>query len=199
MDWNCPACLNGDLSSPTHQQASPCPISPVSPPPIPPLPTCSNVMDSSLPLPSHPPLLNTSLLFLLSFYFSHHQRPEAHNQSTTCHHTSTNSTPPQNLIILQWNAVDLSPSRRAELITFLSNNQYELILLQKTHLSATRKFQIPGYSTLHTYRTFARQGPVSCRGHRIGGGVLTLIHSDLAFFPVSVSSLSSQDTYSDYI
>ena len=28
---------------------------------------------------------------------------------------------------------------------------------------------------------------------------LTLIHSDLAFSPVSVSSLSSQDPYSDYI
>ena len=48
MDWNCPACLNGDLASPTHQQAFPRPVSPVPPPPTPP-PTCSNVMDSSLP------------------------------------------------------------------------------------------------------------------------------------------------------
>ena len=64
---------------------------------------------------------------------------------------------------------------------------------------ATKKFQIPGYSTLRTDRTFGRQGPVSSGGHNTGGGVLTLIHSDLAFFPVSVSSLSSKDPYSDYI
>ena len=92
-----------------------------------------------------------------------------------------------------------SPSRRAELIAFLSNNQYDLILLRETHLSATKKFQIPGYSTLRTDRTFARQGPVSSGTHNTGGGVLTLIHSDLAFSPVSVSYLSSQDPYSDYI
>ena len=47
--------------------------------------------------------------------------------------------------------------------------------------------------------TFGRQGPVSFVGHNTGGGVLTLIHSDLAFSSVSVSSLSSQDPYSDYI
>ena len=86
-----------------------------------------------------------------------------------------------------------SPSRRAELIAFLSNNHYDLILLQETHLSATKKFHIPGYSTLRTDRTFGRQGPVSSRAHNTGGGVLTLIHSDLAFSPVS-----SQDPYSDY-
>ena len=106
--------------------------------------------------------------------------------------------PPQNLTILQWNAGGLSPSRRAELIAFLSNNQYDLIL-QETHLSATKKFQVPGYSTVRTDWTFARQGPVSSRGHNTGGGVLTLIHSDLAFSPVSVSSLSSQDPYLDCI
>ena len=73
-----------------------------------------------------------------------------------------------------------------------------LILLQETYLSSTRKFQIPGYYTLRTDRTFGRQGPVSSGTHNTGGGVLTLIHSDLDFSPVSVSSLSSQDPYSDY-
>ena len=99
---------------------------------------------------------------------------------------------------MQWNAGGLSPSRRAELIAFLSGNQYDLILLQETHVSATKKFQIPGCSTLCTDRTFGRQGPVSFGTHNTGGGVLTLIHCDLAFFPVSVSSLSSQEPYSDY-
>ena len=36
MGWNCPVCFNGDLASPTHQQASPHPVSPVPPPPSPP-------------------------------------------------------------------------------------------------------------------------------------------------------------------
>ena len=113
-------------------------------------------------------------------------------------HPQRTPRPPQNLRILQWNAGGLSPSRRAELIAFLFNNQYDLIL-QETHLSATKKFQIPGYSTLRTDRTFARQDPVSFGGHNTGGGVLTLIHSDLTISPVSVSSLSFQDPNSDYI
>ena len=103
-----------------------------------------------------------------------------------------------NLRILQWNASGLSSSRRAELIAFLSGNQYDLIFLQETHLLATKKFQIPGYYTLRADRTFGRQGPVSSETHNTGGGVLTLIHSHLAFTPVSVSSLSSQDPYSYY-
>ena len=41
----------------------------------------------------------------------------------------------------------------------------------------------------------ADKGSVSSGAHNTGGGVLTLIHSDLAFF-VSVSSLFSQDPYS---
>ena len=59
MGWNCPACLNGDLASPTLRPASPRPFSPAPPPPTPPPLACSDLMDSSLPLPSHPPLLNT--------------------------------------------------------------------------------------------------------------------------------------------
>ena len=113
-------------------------------------------------------------------------------------HPQRNPRLSHNLRILQWNAGGLSSSRRAELIAFLSGNQYDLIFLQETQLSATKKFQIPGYYTLRTYRTFGRQGPVYSGTHNIGGGVLTLIHSDLAFSPVSVSSLSSQEPYSDY-
>ena len=90
------------------------------------------------------------------------------------------------------------PALVAELIAFLSGNHYDLIFLQKKHLSSTKKFQIPGYYTLRTDRTFGRQGPVSSATHNTGGGVFTLIHSDLAFSPVSVSCLSFQDPYSDY-
>ena len=193
MGWNCPACLNGNLASPTHQQESPRPVSPAPPPPTPPPLTCSDLMDSSLPLPSHPPLLNTYPPSAFTLPVS----PPPPTSSQPIHnsppHPQRNPRLSHNLRILQWNAGGLSSSRRAELIAFLSGNQYDLIFLQETDLSLTKKFQIPGYYTLRTDRTFGRQGPVSSGTHNTGGGVLTLIHSDLAFSPVSVSSLSSQD------
>ena len=96
-------------------------------------------------------------------------------------HLQGNPRLSHNLRILQWNAGGLSSFCRAELIAFLSGNQYDLIFLQETHLSSTKKFQIPGYYTLRTDRTFGKQGPVSSGTHNTGGGVLTLIHSDLAF------------------
>ena len=145
----------------------------------------------------------TPTLLPPSPHLPHHHHPQVYNRSTTYHPTlkeihashTKKSTP---LRILQWNAGDLSSSRRAEFIAFLSGNQYDLIFLQETHLSSTKKFQIPGYYTLSEDQTFGRQGPVSSGTHNTGGGVLTLIHSDLAFSPVSVSSLSSPDPYSDY-
>ena len=146
-----------------------------------------------------PPLLNTYPPSAFTLPVSPPPPPTSsqpiHNSPP---HPQRNPRLPHNLRILQWNAGGLFPSRRAELITFLSGNQYDLIFLQETHFSATKKFQIPGYYTLRLDRTFCRQGPVSSGTHNTGGGVLTLIHSDLAFSPVSVSSLSSQDLYSDY-
>ena len=71
-----------------------------------------------------------------------------------------------------------------QVLSIVSGNQYDLIFLQETHLLSTEKFQIPGYYTLRTDRTFGRQGPVSSGTHNTGGSVLTLIHSDLAFSPI---------------
>ena len=162
-----------------------------------PPPTCSDLVDSSLPLPSHPPLLNTCPLsaFVLPSTPPKGTKPVYNSPP----HPRRTPRLRQNLRILQWNAGGLSPTCRAELVAFLSNNQYDLILLQETHLSATAKFHIPGYSALRLDRTSGRQGPVFSGGHNTGGDVLTLIHSDLAFSPVSVSFLSSQDPYLDYI
>ena len=194
--WNCTACLNGDLASPTHQQASP---RPVSPPP--PTPTHEHAQISWIHLHLSPHTLlpfNTYPPFAFTLPFS----PPPPTSSQPIHnsppHPQTNPRLSHNLRILQWNAGGLSSLHRAELITFLSGNQYDLIFLQEIHLSATKKFQIPGYLTLRTDRTFGRQGPVSSGTHNTGGGVLTLIHSDLAFSPVSFSFLFSQDPYSDY-
>ena len=84
MGWNCPACLNGDLASPTLRLASPLPFSPAPPPPTPPPLACSDLRDSSLPLPSHPPLLNT---YPPSPFLPHHHRPQVHSRSISCHPT----------------------------------------------------------------------------------------------------------------
>ena len=193
MGWNCPVCRNGDLASPTHQQASPCPVSPAPPPPTTPPLTCSDLMDSSLPLPSYPPLLSTYPPSAFTLPLS----PPPPTSSQPIHNSQPrpqrNPRLSHNLRILQWNAGGLSSSRRAELIAFLSGNQYDLIFLQETHFLATKKFQIPGYYTLRTNRTFGRQGPISSRTQNTGGGVLTLIHSDLVISPVSLFCLSSQD------
>ena len=198
MGWNCPACLNGDLASPTHRPASPRPFSPALPPPTPPPLACSDLMDSSLPLPSHPPLLNTSPPSAFTLPASSPTPTGSQPVHNLPPHPQRNPRLSPNLRILQWNAGGLSSSRHAELIVFLSGNHYDLFFLQETHLSSTKKFQIPDYYTLRTDRTFGRQGLVSSGTHNTGGGVLTLIHSDLASSPVSVSSLSSQDPYSDY-
>ena len=198
MGWNCPACLNGDLASPTHRPASP-----------------PRRLSSSAPAHTHSTCLlrsygfiSVSTLHILPFLTPAllPLHPSASSPPPTASQPVHNLPPqPQenprlshNLRIVQRNAGGLSFSSRAELIAFLSGNHYDLILLQETHLSSTRTFQIPGYYTLRTDRTFGRQGPVSSGTHNTGGGVLTLIHSDLAFSPVSVSSLSSQDPYSDY-
>ena len=130
-----------DLASPTHSQASPRPVSPVPPLPTPPQHVhCSDVMDSSLPFPSHPSRLNTYLLS--AFTLPSTPPPPSSTQpiNNSPPHPQRTPRPLQNLRILQWNAGGLSPSRCAELIAFLSNNQYDLILLQETHLSATKKF-----------------------------------------------------------
>ena len=155
-------------------------------------------MDSSLPLPSHPPLLNTYPPSAFTLPVSRPPPTSSQPIHNSRPHPQRNPHLSQNLRILQWNAGSLSSSPRAELIAFLSAKQYDLIFLLETHLLSTKKFQIPGYYTFCTDRTFGRQGPVSSGTHNTGGGVLTLIHSDLAFSFVFVSSLSSQDPYSDY-
>ena len=125
-------------------------------------------MDSSLPLPSNPPLLNT----YPPFAFTVPLLPPPPTSLQPIHnsppHPQTNPCLSRNLRILQWNAGGLSSSRRAELIAFLSGNQFDLIFLQETHLSATKNFQIAGYYTLHTDRTFGRT-------HNITPELITLV------------------------
>ena len=142
MVWNCPACLNGDLVSPTHRPASPRLVSPALPPPTPTPLACSDLMDSFLPLPSHPPLLNTCPPSAFTLFASSPPPTASQPVHNLPPHPQGNPRLSHNLRIVQWNAGGLSSSSRAELIAFLSGNHYDLILLQETHLSSTKKFQI---------------------------------------------------------
>ena len=99
-------------------------------------------MDSSLPLPSHPTLLNTYPLSAFTLPFTPLPPTSTQPIYNSLPHPQRTPRLIQNLRILQWNVGGFSPSHRAELIAFFSNNQYDLILLQETHLSATKMFQI---------------------------------------------------------
>ena len=62
-----------------------------------------------------------------------------------------------NLRILQSNANGIRP-RRTELTHFFSQNQYDLIFVQESHLSSDSTFRIPGYKTLQKNRSMTRRG-----------------------------------------
>ena len=102
-------------------------------------------MDSSLPLPSNSPLLNTYPPSTFTLPASSPPPTGSQPVHNLPPHPQGNPRLSHNLRILQWNAGGLSSSRRAELIAYLSGNHYDLIFLQETRLSSTKKFQIPGY------------------------------------------------------
>ena len=74
--------LMGTLSLPPTGQRPPRLVSPALPPPTPTPLACSDLMDSSLLLPSHPPLLNIGPPSAFTLPAS---SPQLHSWSTTCH------------------------------------------------------------------------------------------------------------------
>ena len=176
--------LMGTLSLPPTGQRPPTSSLQLCPHPYP-LHLLAQILWIHLCLYPHiPPLLNTCPPSAFTFFASSPPPTASQPVHNLPPHPQGIPRLSHNLRIVQWNAGGLSSSSRAELIAFLSGNHYDLILLQETHLSSTKKFQIPGYYTFRTDRTFGRQGPVSSGTHNTGGGVLTLIHSDVAFSPV---------------
>ena len=118
MGWNCPACLNGDLVSPTHRPASPRLVSPALPPSTPTPLACSDLMDSSLPLPSHPALLNTCPSSAFTLPASSPPPTASQPVHNLPPHPQGYPRLSHNLRIVQWNAGGLSSCSRAELIAF---------------------------------------------------------------------------------
>ena len=87
MGWNCPACLNGDVASPTHRPASP-PASSLQLCPHPhPLHLLAQILWIHLCLYPHILPFLTPALLPPSPFLPHHHRPQLHSRSTTCHRT----------------------------------------------------------------------------------------------------------------
>ena len=102
-----------------------------------------------------------------------------------------------NLRILQWNANGICP-RRTKLTHFLSQNQYDFIFVQESHLSSDFTFRIPGYKTLQKNRSMTWKGTTNSTGN-LGDGVLILVKNGLTYISLSTQSLSSLDPSSDYL
>ena len=95
------------------------------------------------------------------------------------------------------NANGIHP-RRIELIPFLSQNQYDLIFVQESHLFSDSTFRILGYKTLQKNRSMTRRGTTISTGN-LGGSVLILVENGLTYTSLSTQSLSSLDPSSDYL
>ena len=124
-------------------------------------------------LPQHHPLLQAVLLRLLP------------------------TLPPDSLRVLQMNAGSLR-ARSTELFHFLSSHPVELICIQEFNLISSFFFQIPEFSAQLSDRTHSLSGILSPDATH-ASGVVIFIRQGLSFSELSTSSLSSHDSYSDYV
>ena len=75
----------------------------------------------------------------------------------------------------------------------------DLICIQESNFNSSSSFRIPGFSALCSDRTHSWSGILSPDATHAGDGVVTFIRQGLFFSELSTSSLSSLDSYSDYI
>ena len=108
----------------------------------------------------------------------------------------TSSPPPDSLRVLQWNAGGLR-ARSTELLHFLSSHPVDLICIQESNLNSS--FRIPGFSVLRSDRTHSRSGILSSDASHASGGVVIFVRQGQSFSELSTTSLSSLDSYSDYV
>ena len=102
------------------------------------------------------------------------------------------------LRVLQWNAGGLQ-ARSTKLPHFILSHPVELIYIQESNLNLSSSFQIPGFSALRSHGTHSRFGIFSTDVADASGGVIIFVKQGLSFSELSTSSLSSLDSYSDYV
>ena len=108
------------------------------------------------------------------------------------------SPPPDSLRVLQWNAGGLR-ARSTKLLHFLSSHPVDLICIQESNLNSSSSFRIPGFSALSSDRIHSRSGILSPDTTHASGGVIIFVRQGLSFSELSTTSLSSLDSYSDYV
>ena len=99
---------------------------------------------------------------------------------------------------LLWNAGGLR-ARRTELLHFLSSHPVDLICIQESNLNSSSSFWIPGFSTLRSDRIHCRSDIFSRDAPHASDCVIIFVRQGLSFSELSTSSLSSLDSYSDYV
>ena len=102
------------------------------------------------------------------------------------------------LRVLQWNAGGLR-ARSTELLHFISSYPVDLICIQESNLNSSSSFRIPGFSALRSDGTHSQSGIFSIDVTDASGGVIIFVRQGLSFSELSTSSLSSLDSYSDYV
>ena len=71
--------------------------------------------------------------------------------------------------------------------------------IQESNLNLSSSFQIPGFSALRSHGTHSRSGIFSTDTADASGGVIIFVKQGLSFSELSTSSLSSLNSYSDYV
>ena len=107
-------------------------------------------------------------------------------------------SPPDSLRVLPWNAKGLR-ARSTKLLYFLLSHPVDLICIQESNLNSSSSFRIPGFSALRSDRTHCRFGILSPDATHASGCVVTFVRQGLSLSELSTSSLSSLDSYSDYV
>ena len=147
-------------------------------------------------LPPHP-RLQTS--YPLSAHFvSFPSAPSPPSLAPGCSSTPPASSPPDSLMVLQWNAGGLR-GRSTELLRFLSSHPVDLICIQESNLNSSSSFRIPGFFALRSDRTHSRSGILSRDAMHANGDVVIFVRQGLSFSELSTFTLSSLDPYSDYV
>ena len=89
--------------------------------------------------------------------------------------------------------------RSTKLLNFILSHPVDLICIQESNLNLSFSLRIPGFSALRSDCTHSRSDILSPDTTHASDDVITFVRQGLSFSELSSSSLSSLDSYSDYV
>ena len=90
-------------------------------------------------------------------------------------------------------------ARSTELLHFISSHAVDLICIQESNLNSSSFLRIPGFSALRFNGTHFRTSIFLTDVTDASGGVIIFVRQSSSFSELSISSLSSLDSYYDYV